>query len=124
MSSRVTNWPLWWLMDVLAAALVLMIASLTLTSIRVTVGSATVTVHCGLLGLPRFRYRSRTISRAEVTDRGFGQLDGLGLRWSPWRGTRLTVRSGPVLVLHREARGAVTISCADPGPAEALIDGV
>ncbi len=138
-SSRVTNWPLFWIMNVLAVGLVLMsgggadpflivfavvllLANLTLTSVRVTAGPAGVVVHYGLLGLPRFRYDVSTISRAEADDLPLSRLGGLGVHWSPWRGTRLTIRTGPVLVLHRNTGLPITISCNDPQSAVAVIN--
>lgn len=139
-SSRVTNWPLFWTMNLLAVALVvsgglsspylpgllivaivLLVANLTLTSVRVTVGPSEVVVYYGLLGLPRFRYPISTISNAEAAEIGLARLGGLGVHWSPWRGTRLTIRSGPSLVLRRHDHQPVTISCEHPDEAAALI---
>ena len=140
-SSRVTNWPLFWTMNVLAVGLVLMsglshpfvpglivvavvllAANLTLTSVRVTVGPAGVVVHYGVLGWPRFRYEMSTITTAETGNVPLSRLGGLGVHWSPWRGTRLTIRSGPVLILNRTNRRPITISCNDPEAAVGLIN--
>lgn len=140
-SSRVTNWPLFWLLNALAVALMLMsgfspaalpgligfavvllVANLTMTSVRITVGPTGVVVHYGLLGWPRFRYPISTISSAEAQNLSFAQAGGLGVHWSPWRGTRLVLRTGPALVLNRPAHTPVMISCDDPAVAARLIN--
>lgn len=139
-SSRVTNWPLFWIANLLALGLIalsgahplgpglivlivaLVVTNVTISSVRVTVGSGVVSVYYGLLGWPRFRYPISTISAAEARDLPASQLAGWGIHWSPWRGTRLTIRSGPVLVLHRHGRRPVTISCNDAPTAVALIE--
>ncbi|WP_375485857.1 hypothetical protein [uncultured Jatrophihabitans sp.] len=142
-SGRVTNWPLFWLMNVLAlalvalvvadvqarvplaiAAVVVLVANLTITSVRTTAGPQGVVVRFGLLGLPRFRFATATIERAEAVDVPPHRLGGLGVHWSPWRGTRLTIRSGPQLQLRRRGAKPVTITAENPRAAADVINGL
>ena len=141
-SGRVTNWPLFWLMNVLVVALiafsgapdaawpvvipvaVVLAANLTITSVRTTAGPKGVAVRYGVLGLPRFRYPLARIARAESIDLPFSRMGGWGIHWSPWRGTRLTIRSGPSLRLHLLGGAEVTISADDPDSAVAVLNGL
>lgn len=140
-SGRVTNWLLFWTVNLIVAALavvavsdrparpgllgaavVVLLVNLTMTSLRTTAGPDGVTVHYGVLGLPRFRYRVATIERADAVDLPLTRIGGLGVHWSPWRGTRLTIRTGPQLELHLRTGRTVTISVADPQAAAAVIN--
>lgn len=140
-SGRVTNWPLFWLANALAVPLlvlsgfphvpwgvtlttgaVLLIANLTVTSVRTTAGPSGVVVRYGVFGVPRFRYPRERIAGAEAVDVPFRSMGGWGIHWSPWRGTRLTIRSGPSLRLHLHGGGEVTISAQDPAAAVAALD--
>ena len=93
-----------------------------MTSVRTTVGPAGVVVRYGVLGLPRFRYpigedlARRGRRRADLGD---GRL---GHHWSPWRGTRLTIRSGPSLRLQLRTGKQVVISAEDPATAAAVVN--
>jgi hypothetical protein len=140
-SGRVTNWPLFWVVNALAIALVAMsglpkihpyslllvagvvlISNLTVTSIRTTAGPSGVVVRYGLFGIPRFRYPADRIASAEAIDLPFSKMGGWGLHWSPWRGTRMTIRSGPTLQLHLVSGREVAISAADPGAAAKVVN--
>ena len=140
-SGRVTNWPLFWTMNALAlallalsglpdvalaptvvAALVLLLANLTVTSVRTTAGPGGVIVRYGVLGLPRFHYPAARISSAEAVDVPFSRMGGWGVHWSPWRGTRLTIRSGPSLRLNLTNGRAVTISAVEPQAAATVLN--
>ncbi len=142
-SGRVTNWPLFWVMNVLAvaliafsgvphvawapivvAAVVVLAANLTVTSVRTTAGPQGVAVRYGVLGVPRFRYPLGRIAGAEAVDIPVSRMGGWGIHWSPWRGTRLTIRSGPSLRLHLVGGAEVTISADDPQSAVKVIDGL
>ena len=144
-SGRVTNWPLIWVMNGLAvlllamsgvrgldpglviAAVVIVLVNLSMTSLRTTAGPNGVVVRFGVFGLPRFRFAISAIEQAEAVEVARSQMGGWGIHWSPWRGTRLTIRSGPALRL-RLANGKpngrhVTISAADPQAAAAAVNG-
>ncbi len=140
-SGRVTNWPLIWVTNVLAVALLigsgtdeaalvpllvaavaLLAVNATMTSVRTTAGPNGVVVRYGLLGLPRFRYPAADITSAEAVDVPFAKMGGWGVHWSPWRGTRLTIRSGPALRLERRRGGPVTISAENPRVAASVVN--
>jgi hypothetical protein len=140
-SGRVTNWPLFWLVNALAVPLFALsgfphtpwaptlataaffvLLNLVITSLRTTAGPNGVVVRYGVFGLPRFRYPAAAIARAEAIDVPLSRLGGLGIHWSPWRGTRLTVRTGPTLQLHLVSGKDVTISADDPAAAVAVIN--
>jgi hypothetical protein len=140
-SGRVTNWPLFWLANAIAGALfvsagladlrsapvviaaaVLVVANLVITSVRTTAGPGGVVVRYGVFGLPRFRYANDEIESAEAIDVPFAQMGGWGIHWSPWRGTRLTIRSGPSLRLHLRRGHTVTVSVEHPEAAVAVLD--
>lgn len=135
-TSRVTNWPLFWGVNVLAVVLIassvvphaalapmiiaaaaLVLVNLMMTSLRTTVGPSGVMARFGVFGVPRFRYRADEIDEASVEDIPMYKLGGYGVHWSPWRGTRLTVRSGPSLRLRLTSGRRVVISVADPAAA-------
>jgi hypothetical protein len=140
-SGRVTNWPLMWVMNGLAvllvamsgirgfdpslviAAVVIVLANLTMTSVRTTAGPNGVVVRYGVLGVPRFRFPISGIDQAEAIDVPRSQMGGWGIHWSPWRGTRLTIRSGPTLQLRMATGKRVAISAADPQAAAAVVNG-
>jgi hypothetical protein len=140
-SGRVTNWPLFWLANVLAVALVAMsgfpkvhlisllvvavvilVSNVTVTSIRTTAGPNGVVVRYGVFGIPRFRYPAERIASAEAIDVPFSKMGGWGIHWSPWRGTRMTIRSGPTLQLHLVGGRQVAISAEDPSAAAAVVN--
>jgi hypothetical protein len=140
-SGRATNWPLFWLANALVVALIAMsgfpkvhpisvfvvallilVANATVTSIRTTAGPNGVVVRYGLFGLPRFRYPVARIASAEAIDLPVSKMGGWGLHWSPWRGTRMTIRSGPTLQLHLVGGSRVAISADDPAAAAAVIN--
>ena len=49
-------------------------------------------------------------------------MGGWGVHWSPWRGTRLTIRSGASLRLRLTNGRDVTISAVDPASAATVIN--
>lgn len=140
-SGRVTNWPVIWIANVLAVALlamsgvhgfdpvlliaviVIVLANLSMTSLRTTAGPNGVVVRYGVLGIPRFRFALSAIEHAEAIDVPRSQMGGWGIHWSPWRGTRLTIRSGPTLRLRLTSGKQVAISAADPQAAAAAVNG-
>ncbi len=140
-SGRVTNWPLVVLSTALAVLLVgisglshpdvvgllvvaavVILSDLTMTSLRTTAGPNGVVVRYGVLGLPRFRYPAATIDHAEAIDVPVSRMGGWGIHWSPWRGTRLTIRSGPTLQLHLVNGKRVAISADDPHSAASVVN--
>ncbi|WP_375501372.1 hypothetical protein [uncultured Jatrophihabitans sp.] len=140
-SGRATNWVLFWIMNVLAVVLVvsgatdrtellplaitagaLLVVNLTMTSVRTTAGPNGVVVRYGVLGLPRFHFASSTIEHADAVDLPFSRLGGLGIHWSPRRGTRLTIRTGPQLELRMRTGRTVIISADDPQSAADVIN--
>ncbi len=136
-SGRVTNWPLFWVANLLglalvalsglgapgliAVAVVVVGANLVVSSVRTTAGPNGVVVRFGILGVPRFRYPIADIAGAEAVDVPFSRMGGWGVHWSPWRGTRLTIRSGPQLRLHLTDGRTVTISANDPAAAASVV---
>ena len=140
-SGRVTNWAVFWTMNVLAVALlapvvadrralvpcvvtavVVLVANLTMTSVRTTAGPNGVVVRYGVLGFPRFRFAATAIESAAAVDLPLHSMGGFGVHWSPWRGMRLTIRSGPQLELHLRGRKPVTISAEDPQAAADVVN--
>lgn len=139
-SGRVTNWPLIWAMNGLAVLLVafsgvhgpdrglivvaavIVVTNLTMTSVRTTAGPNGVVVRYGVLGYPRFRFAAASIERAEGIELARHQVGGWGIHWTPWRGTRLTIRSGPTLVLHLVHGGRVQISAVDAAAAADVVN--
>lgn len=145
-TGRSTNWPLIWLSIVLAVPLLAMGASsqgswtssgliaplavaggailvnlLTGTSVRSTTGPNGVTVHFGVVGWPRFRYRLDRIRHATAVDLRVGPCSW-GIWWSPRRGLLLTLRSGPAIRLELTNGRIVTISTPDAAAAVAALD--
>ena len=143
-SGRVTNWPLIWATIVIAVPLVLLgggfsdvrpgalvllgmvvlillAVVVTTSSVRTTTGANGVLVRFGVLGWPRFSYPLSTIRTVEVVHLSFWATGGWGIHWSPWRGTRLTLRSGPALRLRLMNGRSVTVSVNDPGAALAAL---
>lgn len=105
----------------LVGGVVVAVAVWEFSTIRLTAGPGGVTVRYGLFGFPRYHYPSDQIASARAEDLSFAQLGGLGMHWSPWRGTRLTVRPGPTLQLVLTSGGTVAISAADPKAAAAVL---
>ena len=134
LTGRVTNWPMIWVTVALLVPLVIMagpsrgdwndlgflvpagvivlavlVNVLTLSSLRTTAGLQGLTVHFGAFGWPRFRYateRIRTVEAARVT----ATVWSWGIDWTPRRGLRLTLRSGPAVRLVLVSGRAVTVS--------------
>lgn len=89
------------------------------SSLRTTAGPAGVTVHFGVLGWPRFRYRADRIAAAEVA-----HVTGMwsyGPWWTPRQGLLLTFREGPAIRLTLTGGRRVTISTPDPATAVAAL---
>ncbi len=143
-SGRVTNWPLIGVATLLAVvlvlagggfgdarpgalvilavvALMLVAVVLTTSSVRTTTGRNGVLVRFGALGWPRFSYPLSTIRAVEALDLSLWTTGGWGIHWSPWRGTRLTLRSGPALRLQLASGRKVTVSVKDPAAALAAL---
>jgi hypothetical protein len=140
-SGRVTNWPLFWVVVATAAVLAALFgvepkhpvglligavavigAALVFTNIGLTVGANGVVARYGLLGVPRFSFPTAEIEHAEAIDVPASQMGGWGLHYSPWRGTRMTVRSGPTLQLELTSGARVAISANDPVAAAAVVN--
>lgn len=101
---------------VLAAAANLVTAS----SVRSTAGPNGVTVHFGVFGWPRFRYRIDRIASAEVVTVP-ARWWGWGIWWSPRHGLMLTLHDGPALRIVLTNGRRITVSTPDPALAVAAI---
>ena len=115
----------WSSMDFLIPLLVVVSAAaanlLTATSLRTTAGPNGITVHCGVLGWPRFRYPMNRIQHVEAIEVPRSQW-AWGMYWSPRRGLMLTLRTGPALRLTLTNGRKVTISTPQPQAAMLAID--
>jgi hypothetical protein len=92
---------------------------LTATSLRTTAGPNGITVHCGVLGWPRFRYPMHRIQHVEAVE--VSQWSW-GMYWSPRRGLMLTLRNGPALRITLTNGRKVTVSTPQPQAAVLAID--
>jgi hypothetical protein len=137
LTGRVTNWPMIWvtvalviplfvmagpsrgdwndagfLVPVAVIVLAIVVNVLTLSNLRTTAGPHGLTVHFGVFGWPRFRYgteRIRTVAATRVTASAWSW----GIDWTPRRGLRLTLRSGPAVRLELVNGRKVTVSVRD-----------
>jgi hypothetical protein len=110
-------------LGLLISGIIVIIVSVQFSSLRVTAGGNGVIARYGPFGQPRFRFSRDSISEAAARDVTICDVGGLGLHWSPWRGTRLTVRTGPTLQLSMVNGCTVLISVADPDHAVRAITG-
>ena len=145
-SGRSTNWPMiflsialvlpllalakgsngsWSAVGFLIPLLVVVAAAaanlLTATSLRTTAGPNGITVHCGVLGWPRFRYPMHRIQHVEAIEVPQSQW-ARGMYWWPRRGLMLTLRTGPALRITLTNGRKVTISTPQPQAAIVAID--
>ena len=110
-----------------AAALVVcgvvtVVTALLFTSINLSVGAGRVHAGLGPFGHPSLDYPLAEIQRAEAVDIPLRRMRGWGLHHWPGGSVRLTVRSGPTLVLHRLDGPLVQISSRRPEAAAELIN--
>lgn len=91
----------------------------TFSSLRATAGPAGVTAHFGVLGWPRFRYRSERIASVEIVHLPGGLT--YGPSWSPRRGLSLALGEGPAIRLTLTNGRHVSIATPDPATAVAAL---
>ena len=139
-SARVTNWPLFGAVLLIGAVMIVAayamhpqqwglavagvgvwLIALMFASVQVTVGASGVTARIGL-GIPVVHVRLEEIESVEAVNLARRQVGGWGLHWTPWRKTRLVVRSGPTLVVHRRDASKLSISARDPQAAVAALE--
>lgn len=139
-SARITNWPLFGTVSLIGAVMivaayamhphpwglalagaVVWLIALVFASVQVTVGAAGVTARIGP-GIPVVHVRLEEIESVEAVNLSRRQVGGWGLHWTPWRKTRLIVRSGPTLVVHRRDAPKLSISARDPRAAVAALE--
>jgi hypothetical protein len=105
----------------LLVAVAAVVANLLMgTSLRTTAGPNGISVHCGVIGWPRFRYPMHRIEHVEAIE--IPRSSGWYMLWSPRRGLMLTLRSGPALRLTLTNGRKVTISTPQPQVALLAID--
>jgi hypothetical protein len=138
---RVTNWKLFGLLaalcvvplavwavvprhpvGLLVCAVVLALVSVVFSSVGLAVGPRGVTVRLGPVGWPAARIARERITDARAVTLPATKVGGWGLHYSPWRGGRLIVRSGPALRLQLAGGGTLTISAEDPAAAVRVLD--
>ena len=102
-----------WVPSLLAILLVVVVAVLTSTSLRVTIGQRGITARFGTLRLPRFRYPIESIASARpATIRPWATP---GIFWTHRDGLRLALRSGPAVRLTLVSGRHVTVGVDDSG---------
>ena len=102
-----------WAPSVLALLVVVVVAVLTATSLRVTIGQGGVVARFGTLRIPRFRYPIASIAGAQATT--IRPWATPGIFWTHRDGLRLALRSGPAirLTLHSGRRVTVGVENAE-----------
>jgi len=104
----------------LLIAVAVLVYFVTCSSIRTTAGPGGVSVHFGVLGLPRRSYPLTRIERAEVADLRPWHVAG-GFWWTP-RCTSYTLRSGPTLRLVLRGGHTVLVTVPDPRAAADAVE--
>ena len=100
-----------WAPSVLALLLVVAIAVLTATSLRVTIGQGGVTARFGTLRFPRFHYPIEAIASARPAT--ISPWATPGIFWTHRDGLRLALRSGPAVRLALVSGRRVTVGVGD-----------
>jgi hypothetical protein len=102
-----------------AGAVLCVIVSVHLATVRLTLSADGVGVGAGIRGHTRW-ISAAEIRAAEATELSWPAVFGAGLPWS-WRSTRLTVRAGRTLALWLASGERVWISTTDPATAAAVL---
>jgi hypothetical protein len=100
-----------WALSVLALLVVVVVAVMTATSMRVTIGQGGVIARFGTLRLPRFRYPIESIASARPAV--IQPWATPGIFWTHRDGLRLALRSGPAVQLTLRSGRRVTIGVDD-----------
>ena len=100
-----------WAPSVLALLLVMVLAVMTATSLRVTIGQGGVTARFGTLRLPRFHYPIEAIASARPAT--ISPWATPGIFWTHRDGLRLALRSGPAVRLALVSGRRVTVGVGD-----------
>jgi hypothetical protein len=96
-----------WAPSLLVLLVVVVVAVLTSTSLRVTIGERGITARFGTLRLPRFRYPIESIASARPAM--IRPWATPGIFWTHRDGLRLALRSGPAVRLTLRSGRRVTI---------------
>ncbi|WP_019632118.1 hypothetical protein [Actinomadura atramentaria] len=104
-----------------AGALVVLVAGLLLSAVRVRVSERGVAIGFGPLGRPVRRIPLERIERAWAEDVRPSQVGGWGLRGLPGSAA-VMIRGGDCLVLRYRSGGRLTVSVDDAGRGAALVN--
>lgn len=87
-----------------------------LSTIRLVVSPAGVSVGLGPWGYPCYRIPRQRIESVRASEAGVLQFFGLGLRWRPGK-VGLVLRSGPALTVRTASGREIVVSTDDPAGA-------
>lgn len=103
-----------------AGAVAILLAGIHLATVRLTVSPERIRIGQGPWPRPGRSISAAAVREAHAEDLGLAQIFGIGVPFHR-KTTRLTVRTGPTLVLVLDSGEYIRISTPDPGAAVRLI---
>jgi hypothetical protein len=104
----------------LAGAAAIVLTGIHLATVRLTVSPERIRVGQGPWPRPGRSIRAATVRDAHAENLGLAQIFGIGVPFHR-RTTRLTVRTGPTLVLVLDSGEYIRVSTPDPASAARLL---
>ena len=103
-----------------AGAVAILLAGIHLATVRLTVSPERIRIGQGPWPRPGRSISAAAVREVHAEDLGLAQIFGIGVPFHR-RTTRLTVRTGPTLVLVLDSGEYIRVSTPDPGAAVRLI---
>ena len=97
-----------------AVGAVLVLTSILVSTVRVLIGGGRVVLGWGPFAWPRRSVAIESVAEVAAEDLTTAQVFGLGVPWSR-RATRMTIRSGPTLLLRLRDGEPIRVSASNPG---------